>query len=41
MKVYSCPKEVPVPAVNYKDFDRDKCAADEKAHQVALTAWLK
>lgn len=40
MKVYSCPKEVPAPEVDYRNYDHDKVLADEKSHSERLKAYL-
>jgi hypothetical protein len=41
MKVFALPAEIPAPAVNYQQYDRDQVAADERAHQERLAAWLR
>lgn len=40
MKVYSCPSEVPLPAVDYANYSHDKVTADENKHKEALKAHL-
>lgn len=41
MKVYACPDEVPFTEPDYRNYDRDKEAANEAAHRAALKTWLK
>jgi hypothetical protein len=42
MKIYDCPTQVPPPKIDYsKNFDYDKCQADEKAHELRLKEWIK
>jgi hypothetical protein len=41
MKVYACPEEVPVPAVDYKNYDTKTDRANAAAHTKKLAAWLK
>lgn len=40
MKVYGCPKEIPEPVIDYKNFDLAKMQAAEDAHAAALKAHL-
>jgi len=41
MKIYSCPKEVPPPQVDYSNYDHAKVAAAEEKHLSDLKAWLR
>ena len=41
MKVYSTPKEVPDPKMDYVNFDMAKYEAALQAHGKALEAWLR
>ena len=41
MKVYSLPKEVPAPTVDYRKYDHEKVAADEEQHKAQLKKWLQ
>ncbi len=41
MKVFSCPKEVPAPQVDYRNYDHKKVDADEKSHMEQLRLWLR
>jgi len=40
MKVYSVPTEVPVPEVDYSNFNYAKMLKDEEDHQERLKQWL-
>jgi hypothetical protein len=40
MKVYACPKEIPAPEIDFKNFDLKKMQADEAAHMAKLKAYL-
>jgi hypothetical protein len=40
MKVYSLPKEIPPPAVDYSNYDGEKEAAAEVKHMADLKEWL-
>jgi hypothetical protein len=41
MKVYSCPKQVPAPEPDYRNFDMKKEQALQDKHQEDLKNWLK
>jgi hypothetical protein len=41
MKIFTCPKEVPAPAVDYSNYNHAKVAADEEKHMADLKAFLK
>lgn len=41
MKVYSCPKELPAPELDVKNYDWEKQDKAEAAHRKALAKWLK
>jgi len=41
MKIFSLPKEVPAPAVDYSHYDHAKVDADETKHMADLKAFLK
>lgn len=36
MKVFSLPSDCPVPEVDYKNFNMDKCTADMEAHKITV-----
>lgn len=40
MKVYSLPKEIPAPEVDYSNYNHEKVAADEAKHKADLKAYL-
>ncbi len=40
MKVYTCPKEVPAPKPDYRNYDHVKEQAAEDKHMADLKAWL-
>jgi len=40
MKIYSCPKEVPAPVPNYKNYNYANELAAEEKHLADLKAWL-
>lgn len=40
MKIYQCPKEVPVPSPDYSNYDHAKEMAAENKHMTDLKAWL-
>jgi hypothetical protein len=39
MKVFTCPKELPEPEVDYLSYDRAKAEADERGHKEKLTQY--
>jgi len=41
MKVYALPKELPAPAVDYGNYNREIVARNEGEHQKRLVEWLK
>ncbi len=40
MKIYSCPKEVPPPEPDYRNYDHAKELRAEEEHEAKLKAWL-
>lgn len=41
MKVYSPPRDVPAPEVDYANFDLERLQKDEEEHGAKLKAWLE
>jgi hypothetical protein len=40
MKVYACPAEIPVPEVDYMNYNMEKEDKAQEKHQADLKAWL-
>lgn len=41
MKIYSCPKDVPPPVLDFSNYNHEKALAEEGAHKVNLEKWLR
>lgn len=41
IKIYSLPREVPAPVVDYSNYDHDKVQIQEEKHMTDLAAFLK